>query len=283
MTSPNPTCGDQPHVSQTRTRRFLLPREISTDADFQFRQTGRDKAHVKGLAQTLRTVGDLDPILVWEESAAEGEATGRLVLLDGFYRLVAYASAKGSQAAVPAVVLSGDRKAAMLAAVQANTRDSLPLTKNERMDAAWQLVRLPGKRLSVPTVAKAAGVGVASVDRMRKRWVEMQTQHDEVTGHWWRDRQPTLPEMEDKPEMTEAERKAAITQLAESIRKAVGKMPWRDQELTAEALEQAIGTYKLRSMTEFLFGHEDEFAEEQTEPPAQPLRLPELANETMDF
>lgn len=255
--------GGQPHQGQTRALRFLSPREITTDPAFQFRQGGTDKGHVRGLTQTLRTVGDLDPVLVWEEVDAEGKPTGRLILLDGHHRLAAYATIKGHRAAVPAVVLKGDLTAAMLAAAQANTRDCLPLTKNERMDAAWRLVRLPGRRLTVPAVAKAAGVGAATVDRMRKRWAAMQTQAKDATGYWWRDRLDELPEMKDRPEMTDAERNAIIEQLAGAINKALGKMPWQDQDLAAEALQRAIGTYKLRTMAEYLFGEADEFAGDQ--------------------
>lgn len=277
------TSGAQPNLSQTRTPRFLMPRDIATDAAFQFRQMGTDKAHAKSLAQTLRTVGDLDPVLVWQEVNADGQPTGRLILLDGHHRLAAYATLKGHREAVPAVVLKGDRAGAMLAAVQANTRDSLPLTKNERMDAAWRLVRLPGKRLTVPTVAKAAGVGAATVDRMRKRWVEMQAQSKEASGQWWRDRNDELPEMKDRPEMTDAERSAAIEQLAGAINKAMGKMPWQDQNLAAEALLRAIGTYKLRTMADYLFGNDDEFAEAERGTFAGTVLAPEEDTAGQDF
>ena len=259
MTNPKTASGAQPQMSQTRALRYLLSTEITRDDAFQFRQSGTDKAHIRGLAQTLRTVGDLDPVLVWQEVDDDGNLTERSILLDGLHRLAAYATAKGNRHAVPVVIFQGDRTAAMLEAVKANTRESLPLTKGERTDAAWRLVRLPGKRLSVPTVAKAAGVGAATVDRMRKRWAIMQAAKKEAHGAWWRDRQDELPEMEDRPEMTDAQRNAAISQLAGRIKEAMGRMPWQDQEIAAEALQRAIGTYKLRSMTEWLFT-EDEFA-----------------------
>lgn len=262
MTSPNlKPCGAQPILSQTRTQRFLRPSEITVDATFQFRQMGNDKAHVRGLSQTLRTVGDLDPVLIWQERDTNDQLTGRLILLDGRHRLAAYATAKGNRHGVPAVVIDGDRTAAMLAAVRANTRDSLPLTKSERMDAAWRLVRLPGKRVSVPTVAKSSGVGAATVDRMRKRWLELQAASKDASGAWWRDRQDELPDMEDHTEMTDAARKAIIEQLAKSIREAVGTTPWKDEDLVAEALLYALGRRKLQTMAEYLFGDSsDEFA-----------------------
>jgi hypothetical protein len=117
---------------------------------------------------------------------------------------------------------------------------------------------LPGKRLTVPTVAAAAGIASRSVDNMRKRWAAMMAAGREASGHWWRDRQDEPPEMEDHPEMTDEERQAAVAKLAEGIKTAFKKMPWKDEALAAEALERALGTYKLRSMAEYLLGS-DEF------------------------
>ncbi|MGY9048031.1 MAG: hypothetical protein ACKVKF_13465, partial [Rhodobacterales bacterium] len=209
---------------QTRALRSSTPREITADQAFQFRQAGTDKSHVRGLTQTLRTVGDLDPVLVWEATAAEGLPTGRIILLDGHHRLAAYANAKSRQQGIKAVVFQGDRTGAMLEAVKANTRESLPLTKRERMNAAWQLVRLPGRRITVLAVARAAGVGAATVDRMRKRWTVMQAAGAKVTGEWWRDQKDIEPDMKDRPEMTDAEREAAIVKLVTDIKSALGRM-----------------------------------------------------------
>ena len=259
MTILSTTSGAQPQVSQTRALRYLTPREITCDPAFKFRQTGTDKAHVRGLSQTLRTVGDLDPVLVWEEVGSDGLRTGRLILLDGHHRLAAYATAKGRQKGIVAVLFQGDRNEATLKAVEANTRENLPLSPKERMDAAWRLVRLPGRRITVLRVARAAGVGAATVDRMRKRWAVMQAAGTKVTGEWRHDLRDTQPDMKDQPEMTDEEREASIAKLATSITTAFERMPWRDEEIAAEALLRALGTRKLRTMTEYLFSPRDEF------------------------
>ena len=91
-------------------RRHLLPREITLDPTFQFRHTGNDKAHVRGLAQTLRSTGSLDPILVWAEQDDAGKATGRLVLLDGGHRLDPGAHADRALANLPALDLDRGRE-----------------------------------------------------------------------------------------------------------------------------------------------------------------------------
>lgn len=240
-------------------RRYVLLRDISLDPSFQFRQAGTDKGHVRGLLQVLRTVGDLDPVLVWQERDSKGAPTGRLVLLDGHHRLAAYASVRRSRGGIPARVLNGGLEEALLAAVRANSRECLALTKNERMDAAWRLVRLPGKRLAVPTVAGAAGVSPRSVDIMRKRLAIFVATQREPSGHWWRDRQDDLPAMEDRPALSDKERRKRITEVSARVREAMGKLPWQDEQLAADALLAAIGTRKLRGMAEYLFT-DDEFA-----------------------
>ncbi len=247
-------------------RRHLLLREITIDPAFQFRHGGIDKAHVKGLVQVLRTMGELDPVLVWQEKGTSEEPTGRLVLLDGSHRLAAYASAKRSRGGVPARVLNGDLEEALVAAVRANSRESLALTKNERMDAAWRLVRVPCKRLTVKTIAGAAGVAPRSVDIMRKRWTVMEAATMEPSGQWWRDRQDVLPAMDDRPEMTDKERRQRIEEVSARLREALGKLPWQDEHLAAEALLAAVGVVKLRHMTEHVFGG-DEFAEDEDDYP----------------
>ena len=274
--------GAQPEQSQTRTTcRFLRPRDIASDPEFRFRHTGNDKGHVRGLARTLRTSGELDPVLVWQEIDATGQPTGRLILLDGHHRLAAYATAKPREG-VPATVFHGSRAEAMLAAVRANSREQLPLTKNERMDAAWRLVRLPGERLKVKDIAGASGAGPRSVDNMRKRWKTMIAAGKEATGEWWRDRQDALPERKGQPEMTDAERRAHVEQIATRIREVLGKMPWQDEEIAAEAIQLAVGTAKLRSMAEWLF-FADELEAPETCSFASNLREPDTATDDLDF
>ncbi|SPF77602.1 ParB/Srx family N-terminal domain-containing protein [Pseudoprimorskyibacter insulae] len=268
---------NQPLIS----RRHLSPRAITSVSDFQFRHTATDKGHVRGLVQTLRATGQLDPILVWREVDALGLATGRLVLLDGHHRLAAYATFKPRED-VPATIFTGTRAAAMVAAVEANSRERLPLTKSERMDAAWRLVRLPGERLKVKTVAGATGVGTRSVDNMRKRWKTMLADRKEATGEWWRDRQDVLPAMNARPELSESERQACIEKYSERVREAFGKMPWQDEEVTAEALQLAFGTSKLRSMVEWLFSP-DEFDMPEFGAFMDDLHEPDLDDDNYDF
>jgi len=249
-----------------RTARMLPPAEIIRDLEFSFRRDGKpDKAFTRTLAQALRTGGALDPILVWAEEE-EGIATGRFVLLDGVHRLAAYRSVRGpdgNRKPVPAVVLCGGRKGATLAALRANSRESLPLTLQERADAAWRLVRDARYSCTVPETASAAGISPRTVDSMRSRWKAMQAAGKKPSGEWWQDRQDTPPDRSQEPEMTDEQREAAKNELANALRKTMA--PWinKDSQLVAESLRAAIGAHDLRSMAEYLFGaaegEEDEF------------------------
>ncbi len=280
LRKPDPSA-DTNATTENRTQRYLLAREIAAEDAFRFRQIGIHKEHVRGLVQTLRATGDLDPVLVWQEVDDEGHASGRFVLLDGHHRLAAYATAKGLHERIPAVVLQGDRSAAMLEAVKANSRDTLPLTKTERTDAAWALVRLPGKRLTVKIIAAAAGVGAATVDRMRKRLKVMMAESKTPSGQWWRDSKIELPEMTDRPEMTDAERLEQIERYGKAIREALGRLPWKDEHLAAEALMLAVGRRKLLTMAEFLFGDDEFDTDTRGGTFAEPIRAAET--EAADF
>jgi hypothetical protein len=60
-------------------------------------------------------------------------------------------------------------------------RETLPLTTQERMHAAWPLV-WNLERFTVPQTSEATGVSRRTVDSMRKRWKAMQMTGKEPTG-----------------------------------------------------------------------------------------------------
>lgn len=68
--------------------------------------------------------------------------------------------------------------------------------------------------------------------------------------------------MSDRPEMTDKERRKRIEEVSARLREALGKLPWQDEQLAAEALLAAVGTFKLRGMTAYIFGS-NEFAQDE--------------------
>jgi hypothetical protein len=100
-------------TARATQRRYLQRNEITADDAFQFRQWGIHREHVRGLAQTLRNTGQLDPILVWQEIDAADRPTGRLILLDGQHRIAAHDTVHKGRKGILAAVLRGNRNEAM--------------------------------------------------------------------------------------------------------------------------------------------------------------------------
>jgi hypothetical protein len=245
------------------TLRYVLPREVSLVTALRGRAKGINRGHVRALARVLRNTGKLDPILLWNERGPEGEPTGRLVLLDGAHRLAAYRTTEPRfhNQGVPAIVMDGDWTTARLKAAGGNTKETLPLTANERADLAWSMVRDPMFTGSKVQIAGATGVSAPTVARMRSRWKRMQETAQEASGHWWRDRHDSNTGQETAPMIDHAKREADIETAKALVQQALGRWLRTDVEAIAETLERALGS-RFKDAAEFQFGAgEDEFFE----------------------
>jgi len=235
-------------------RRNVSRASIAVDPKFKSRHGRRDPLHVKTLAAAVRRGGALTPVTLWNE-----ECRNSLVLLDGDHRLAAYGAA-GWRGAIPARVVSCNRRDAPLIAAAANTRDAKPLTQSERADIAWRLVREADAHFTKPEIAGASGIAERTVTTMRARWRTIRGTGRELTGFWFRDRKDTEGDDGDMQGMTDAERLAKIEAIAGKMRKAAGNVAFRDEQLFAEALDMAFGK-RLRVAIDFLYADEvDEWA-----------------------
>lgn len=237
---------------------------ITKSRDFWFRHGGLDQRHKADLASTVLNNGRaLDPVLLWQP-IGEPEG-GKLILLDGWHRLAAYRAAKWT-GDIPALILTGDRRAALLAALGSNSRFVLPMTRDERMDAAWRLVREPVEpRFKVREVAAFSGVGRRTVDQMRKRWAEMKTADTAPTGEWWQDRRDRPQGDEELDDMTDAQRRAEVEKLAGDIRDLIDRrkhperLILRDGDAVNDAICEALGAQRLRHLIEYVGEDDDEW------------------------
>ena len=234
-----------------REKTLVPPKGIIIRADFVARKGAQDRAHVRTLAQAVKNHGALDPVLLWRDGAA-------LVLLDGAYRLAAYRAA-GWRGDVPAIVVSCDRRTALLLAAGANSKDKVGLAPQEKADLAWRLVREPGMNFSKPELARATGISTATIGRMRARWRVLERVPDvEITGNWWRDRVDSADEAERPGPMSDAQRRQAVDELVKRLRDV---LDWRkpgaatrDSTLTYEALHVALGPQHVRAFADWAFG-----------------------------
>jgi len=244
---------------------YVDHRQLTLDPEFRHRRETEHSAHLALLRKTLRNTGKLDPVLAWREADNEGRATGRLVLLDGYFRVTAYRAeaAEGSidGKGIPANLLKGNRIDAELAALSANIRDTLPLTPSERTDAAWKLVRKYRLSISKAQLSRASGVSPRTIANMRKKHKEFLEAKQEPNGSWWRDR--TWPDEHEFDEPTDAEREHLIASLAASLKEAIREHRVRDIEVMAEAIERAFGNRQMVDIVEYLglsLGEPDEYA-----------------------
>lgn len=241
---------------QDRTLTNLDRRQITLDPAFRHR-TGDDSAtHLSALRKTLRNTGGLDPVLVWQEIDATGTASGRLVLLDGHYRVAAYraeqSAGKIEGKGIPAVLLRCDRMEAHLVALTANAKDTLPLTMQERLNAAWKLVRAFPKAISKPRLAKASGVAERTIANMRQQLRKFSEAKETPDGNWMIDRRfPTTNYY--TPPSDEA-RRQMVAALSQAIRAALNEVRTQDCEIIGDALEEALGVRQFASIADYLGG-----------------------------
>lgn len=245
---------------------YIDHHQLTIDPSFRHRKQTENNAHLAQLRKTLRNVGKLDAILVWQEEDEKGIQTGRLVLLDGHFRVLAYraeaSEGKRDGKGIPSLLAKGTRVEAELAALRANTKDALPLTAPERADAAWSLVRRYQTEISKSDLAKASGVSERTIAYMRSKYREFLKDKTAPSGEWWRDRK--WPEEANYTGPSDAEREHLIAALSNSIKEAIREHRIRDIEIKAEAVQRALGNRDMTDIVDYLglsLGEFDEFAE----------------------
>ena len=126
---------EPPKGRQNLKRESIL---IATKA-FQWRLPNENEGarddHIQTLSNAIRDTGKpLDPILVFTVRDA-------FYVVDGHHRLAAYDTAQWRKM-IPATVFDGTLEGASDAGRAANIRDKLPMSRNDKREAAWTL----GKR-----------------------------------------------------------------------------------------------------------------------------------------
>lgn len=115
--------------------------------------------HVAELADTLRrTRRALEPITV-------AQVDGWWLVVDGHLRVMAY-HCVGWKSKVPVKVFRGSAREALQESIAENSKARLPLTAEERTNAAWKMTRVGG--FSKRQIMEATAVGHGSTARMRQ-------------------------------------------------------------------------------------------------------------------
>ncbi|MCT8159522.1 ParB/RepB/Spo0J family partition protein [Pseudoruegeria sp. SHC-113] len=221
-------------------RQNVSLRYITTNPGvFQFRHFEVDQHHVDELAKVLDNGNVLDPITIWMDPDKE-----QMVVVDGHHRLAAYRQAEWRKK-VPVVVHQCGIEQAQLMALAENSKARLPLTSEERTDAAWRLVCLGPSIYSRKAIAKATGASERTVANMRSTLRALQELNpDDGLPKHWRQAMATLKDRE-RREYTEEERELMIeaktAELDEKIGRDLGFMAGLQVEAACAVVAKRLG------------------------------------------
>jgi hypothetical protein len=163
-----PPTNETPAPGTTSTTVDLARDSIRVAAGvFQWRIPRRNMLpsddHIFGMAQALhRQRTPLTPIIVFPVGDV-------FYVMDGHHRLAAYDTARWTKA-IPAQVYQGSLDAAWRSALGRNSRDKLPMSKEDKTSAAWRIVKKNDPRDSIASTANLSQVSESTVDNMRKVW-----------------------------------------------------------------------------------------------------------------
>jgi hypothetical protein len=244
----------------------VLFADLHEDRELCLRRSPISPLHVTALVKAIRSGCRLPPLLVWREQDDAQNATGRLVLIDGWHRLKALRRINKNLTAVEATIIAGTKAEALLAAVAENSRDMLPLCQAERMDAAWKIVRADSGTASKRNIAIACSVSPRTVAAMRKKWrtwpvedgEDGHSEPVEVTGRWARDQHAGTQEVPWEP-MNDRERDKLVETFGEELRDVLKKLPKYHDDVLGDALKYALGDRRLREIMDYLVGSDDDW------------------------
>jgi hypothetical protein len=127
--------------------------------------------HILQMARTVHESKEpLPPILVFPVGAW-------FYVIDGHHRLAAYDTA-GWKSGIPARLFEGSLDGAYREALRLNSRDKLQMSKTDKINAAWTLVK-KGED-SIKETMRLSGVSKGTVNNMREVWRKLNDgQHGE--------------------------------------------------------------------------------------------------------
>jgi hypothetical protein len=200
-----------------------------------------DDHHVRELTRALKAGGaaaKLDPVLVM--------GIGRDVYcVDGHHRLAAYRQAEAS-GSIPVEWFGGTLDDAVGEAIKRNSRDKLPMSRNDKLEAAWRLVVLGANSIAetseLTTISKRTVVNMRNTAKAIREHIEKAmatedfassgiTPPEEMTWHEARMFGKKAKEYDDEWMEREAEA------WAEKLRGAFGAKLRTQKEVTARTLE----------------------------------------------
>ena len=171
-----------PFENPTSLQLKYLRRALSIFQPRHIRHVGEtcaSLAHRDELLNALKVSGGmfLDPITIYWTGQAYR-------VIDGHHRLEAYlAYFKGKlNTPVPVRLFKGTAEEAVLMAIELNSKNHLPMSKDERFDRAWQMTVMGIG--SKATVARTCKMAQSTIGVMRARANELEADYKKLMGEW---------------------------------------------------------------------------------------------------
>jgi ParB-like chromosome segregation protein Spo0J len=190
------------------------------------------EGHISELKAALKLHGALDPILV-------GWTGKRVILIEGHHRYVAYERSGFKLKPVDVQWFVGPLNAAVEASIAANSKMKLPMTLQEKLNAAWRLVRLGG--FSKAQIVRSSGISDGQVGKMRRVLASHQAdvvQVDEWAKAW---KIATKRGEERTEEEHEEYLNMLVEQYQQKIHDAVGTKLASNPEMMARVMARHCG------------------------------------------
>ncbi len=231
---------------------------------FQDGTMATSEDHTQGLMEAIQGEDShlLDPIVVWWSGK-------QWTVIDGAHRLMAYRRMNKKRLLhnpmIPVAVFKGDLQAAIAESLKLNTKDKLPMTKDDKATGAWRLTVT--SNYTKPQIQSICKVGTSTIARMREVLNLIKEKHPEdflevALDLSWKDAR-NFGAKEIVRDDTWEEKQARIW--SDRLAKAYGTKASRQPAIFARALE----LYSSRFPKELLGNWHDDvqaYIEEYVEP-----------------
>jgi hypothetical protein len=230
---------------------------------FQWRLFDTDVAnreeHILSMANVIADSGKpLDAILVFQVGA-------KFYVIDGHHRLAAYDTAKWI-GAIPAKAFGGTFDQAYLEALRLNSRNKLPMTKEDKQEAAWRLVKLQdgSSREQISEWTTVSTSNISNMRRILKKLQELERGSDAIpiADLPWRRalREDWATEDGGKDWDADEWKEREANEIVEALMKAnIGFTLKKQPESTAMALEKLDASLPEALMKEWVHRLDPEF------------------------
>lgn len=217
-------------------------------------RTGLSSFHVESLARALTQEDDLQPVLIIRRE-------GRAFLIDGRHRKRAYEVA-GRGESIPVIEFQGSPQEALLEGQRRNKLHTMAMTKDERMNCAWKLVKLDATDACRFTLRQIMAVGVSrgQVTTMRKVLRELVVGFEHMTWKAAMRDYSKKPEREWTDEEVEEMNEAQAQEAADKFARTHGTRLADRPEVMARMIEIYTGR-RIGEVVRILNernGHEDD-------------------------